>query len=104
MRTWQIVIGTVGFGAVLWAAVAWALLTAARLLEDEADVESTVVRVDPWPTRGPVASDGGWGDAGHLRAMRAEQHRRELRARVHASTKTRGPERPFVSCASGVAW
>ena len=92
MATWQIVIGTVGFGAVLCAAVAWALLTAARLLEDDSHAQATVVR-GPWRPQGHASDDGGWGDEGHLRAMRAEQHRRELRARGHAAAKARGHAR-----------
>ena len=93
MATWQLVIGTVGFGACLVALCAWAMLAAARGLEDDdADPGATAVSAQG-QARGPVAIDSGWGDAGHLRAMRAEERRRELRERVQATTKARGPAR-----------
>lgn len=91
MATWQIVVGTVGLVMCAIAVFGWALVASAKLLEDGPDAQATVVRGSWAP--GPLANDGGWGDAGHLRAMRAAQHRDELKRRLHATAKVRGRAR-----------
>lgn len=89
---WQVFAGTVLLASVLAVAGLWALLWAVRHLEDDDDAGETDLLVEERAPR-LVASDRERRDVCELHALQSEERRRELRRRVEAAAKVRGPAR-----------
>lgn len=91
MTTVQIIAGTIGL-AVMVLFVGWWLLEYVRhVLPEESDACSA--RVLDFRPSGQVASNDGGAHNRDLFAVQQDEHRRELRRRLHAATKDRGPAR-----------